>query len=134
MVHVYIIFLVSNPPNDRDIHKVARKLAATLEDDDAWEEFGLNLLDATSKEDLVLIKQKANGTLKSKCTKLLQHWKAHAPKSKRRWEQVVDSLHDLGYEELAEELAEALSGTDTHSQGKPQNCHTKRCGYFPIPK
>ena len=69
----------------------------------------MQLLGITSNEDLKLIKQKADGTLMSKCKKLLEHWKKGTPKSQCRWEQVIDSLHTLNLEELAEELAEALA-------------------------
>ena len=84
----------------------------------------MDLLGTKSMDQLTLIKQNdPNGTLVSKCEKLLDYWKQGKAKSECRWEDVIGLLNNFGFKALAEELAEALSGgTEADSRGKRICC------------
>ena len=105
--------LVKNPPTDLDIIKVARKLSVEMKDTTRWEEFGMNLLQTDSNEDVKLIDPEDKKLLTDKCKDLLDFWKRNS--GHPQWEEVIGALRNTsGLRNLATALEESLEATDTN--------------------
>ena len=100
---------------------MAKKLCAALENDINWEQFGMNLLDIINNERLKLILQECEGKPPvTKYKRLLEEWVKSTAKLECRWEKVIRILENMGFRQLAWDLADAMetSGSrDDQSNG-----------------
>ena len=113
-VHKVSFILVTNPPNDLDIIKVAQilsvKLGSATGSDTKWEEFGMRLLQTTSRDDVWLIDPDRSLFLRDKYKGLLNHWKSG--KQDPKWDDVIKVLKEMKLVGLATALQKALGTTD----------------------
>ena len=96
---------------------VARKLSAEIKTTTRWEEFGMNLLQTDSNEDMKLIDPEDKKPLADKCKDFLDFWKSNSDHP--QWEEVIEaSRNTTGLRNLATALEESLEASDTKDHGK----------------
>ena len=100
-----------------------------LKSDMEWEEFGMRLLQVTNNVDIAPIE---GNSLLEKCKRLLNLWKLR--NSKPEWEQVLAALKEIGLNNLATELKDAIviqqpkAGGHTHHDQAGGHTHHDQAG------